>query len=31
MVLPGPYISDHLAVQVSLQVNREQQKKETII
>ena len=30
-VLPGPYISDHLAVQVSLHINREQQKKETII
>ena len=30
-VLPSPYISDHLAVQVSIQINREQQKKETII
>ena len=30
-VLPGPYITDHLAVQVSIQINREQQKKETII
>ena len=30
-VLPGLYISDYLAVQVSIQINREQQKKETII
>ena len=29
-VLPGPYISDHLAVQVSIQIIREQQKWETI-
>ena len=30
-VLPGPYISDHLAVQVSIQIIREQQKRETNI
>ena len=30
-VLPGVYISDHLAVQVLIHINREQQKKETII
>ena len=30
-VLPDPYISDHLAVQVSIQIIREQQKRETII
>ena len=30
-VLPGPYISDHLAVQVSIQMIREQQKREIIM
>ena len=30
-VLPGPYISDHLAVQFSIQMTREQPKSEIII